>query len=156
MAKETKVTESKSISHYFSVLLYECMLESENEIILSTIHKYRNIAEQLIILLKMWGWRMDDNIEKNPYEVIEKGKYRPLTLIKFKLKLDPVIEAMQEEIIKDKKSRDVLLYLLNNLHSERKKYSDFQDTIKNMDLFKDNEILKSFSTIINVIKGKYE
>lgn len=144
----TIISDSKNIRWYFQHLMYESMLKQVDKVILSTIHKYKFKTEQLIISLKMWGWKIDEDIEPNPSEEKKEGReWKTLTLYKYHLVLDPIMKTIQEDILKDKKSKDILLYLLDTIDLDRKKTENLIEEIS-----KNNEVMKVLSSLIDYIK----
>jgi len=140
---------NKSVRWFFQSIMWERMLNNDYKIIISTINKYKPIAEQLITTLKMWGWMLDNSLDKNPYEEVKKGKDTPLTFIKYVLVLNPTIEAIMEEVMKERKSQNILLYHLDNIHNERMKNENIMNDLNNQDKLK-----QLISLIEDVIEKK--
>lgn len=145
---ETIISKSRNIRWYFQYIMYESMLKQIDKVILSTIHKYKFKTEQLIISLKMWGWKLDEDMEPNPSEEKKAGKeWKTLTLYKYHLVLDPIMKTIQEDILKDKKAKDVLIYLLDTIDLDRKKTENLMEEIS-----KNKEVMKVLSSLIDYIK----
>lgn len=147
----TVVTHKYDIWWYFKEIMWERMLNNDYKILISTIDKYKHLAERLIVDLKMWGWQLEE-LDKNPYEEIVKGENMPLTYIKYSLVLNPTLKAIMQEVMKEKKSRDILLYQLDNLNEDRKKN---EETIR--EVMKEQKIKDFMSTFIDIYeKNKKE
>lgn len=115
---EIAVSNNKPIHWYCKRVLWESMVGGEDRVVISVIKKYEKIAEYLIITLNMWGFEME-KLENNPYEIVTKGKFIPLTLIKYSLILNPMIIAIRDELLKDKKSKNLLMYFLDNIEKSK-------------------------------------
>lgn len=139
------ITSKYPARWHFNSIMYERMLNNDYEMIISAIFKYNQTEKEVVALLKMWGWELDASLEKNPYEIIQKGKEEPLTFIQYKLSLNPTIRAIMEEVMKEKESRDILLYLLNNINTDRKKTEEAENQY-----LEEQNMKKFISTLLEV------
>lgn len=142
---ERTITDSVPLTKHFKDIMWESMIKGEKRVILSVIRKYEPLAKQLIVTLRMYGMEME-NLDKNPYEVITQGKNIPLTLIKYSLILNPMIISIRDELLKDPKAKNLLVYLLNNLE-EDKTISDQIDS----KMLEDQQMKKLLSALIELL-----
>lgn len=148
MVMERRITDSVPIAKHFKDIMWESMIKGEERVVLSVIRKYEPLAKQLIVTLKMYGMVME-KLDNNPYEVIVQGKNIPLTLIKYSLVLEPMIIAIRDELLKDQKAKNLLIYLLNNLDSDKMICDQIDSKI-----LEDDKMKSLLSTIIKLLNKK--
>lgn len=146
---EVIITGKKNVRWYFQTIMYESMLNGFDKVVLSSIYIYKIIAEQVVVALRMWGWELE-NLEENPYKEVTTGREMPLTYFKYSLIQNPTIKAIMAEILKERKSKDVLLYLLSNLKEHRIKNEELME-----EFMKEKKLKDFLGTLIGMVE-KYK
>ena len=142
---ERRITDTIPIAKHFKDIMWESMIRGEERVVLSVIQKYEPLAKQLIDTLKMYGMEME-NLDQNPYTEMKQGRNIPLTFIKYSLVLNPMIIAIRDELLKDRKTKNLMIYLLNNLEEDKL----ISDQIDNK-MLEDKQMRKLLLTLIELL-----
>lgn len=131
------ITSDKNTKWYFAKIVYETTLKNVYDIKISYINKHKLRAEEVMSMLKMVGWELDKKLEKNPSTENIKGDNTIFTIIIYHLILNPTIISIQDEVLKDKRAKEILLYLLNNILSDNIKYNELVTEFEHDEKIKD-------------------
>lgn len=127
--KQVIITDKKSVKYFFQTILYDSLLTNQDEIVLSTIEKYRYVIERfLIVLLKCHGWIINEAYHEPdkpvPIEEKKQGDFRQLTYLKYYFIRDPYNKEIIRTELKNRKNSDALTYLLNRIDMDRKEINE--------------------------------
>lgn len=114
------ITDNKTVRWYFAVIMYESLLYNRDKVVLSTIHKYKYLVECLLTLFRPYGLVMDTDYESNPMEEKIKGKNLDvLNILKYHLVRSPTNQAILKDMLKEKKTQEILTYLLDRIKIDK-------------------------------------
>lgn len=147
---KTIITDKKNTQFYFLRIMYWSTINQIDKVILQTIHKNKPNTMFLITVLKMWGWKMDEMVEPNPSEEKKEGEeWKTLTVYNYHLVLDPIIKTIQQDVLRDKKAKEIMIYLLDISDLDRKKTDEIME-----ELSKNKEIMKVLSSLVDYVIKK--